>query len=425
MAYTSNTLSQLIGTVEGTWKEWLYLSTDNLSAVVASGYFSDGGKKGMGVGDVVWVVNQSTPSVTKLQVTAIGTSTVSVAGNTYSLPTTATAALADWTQGSFLADPRNLIDGGDFTTNPWQRGTSFSSISNTLTYTADRFFAVGGASSSISVSQQAQTDVASFSKSLRWGRGGGTNTAQINLGQVIETADSVRAQGQQVTLSFWAKAGAQFSAANSALTVQVISGTGTDQSASNMIAGSWTGQTNVINTTQVLTATATRYQFTGTVPAGCTQLGLQFSYSPTGTNNTTDTVDFYGVQLEIGSVASAFEHLDVQMVLEICQRYFWQINEPASAVIVGAGQVSATNTELFYLATPVQMRTAPTVTVTVGTFKVRSSTGGVVAATGLTGNATHTVNAVGLTATGTGTAGQAATLEGGGGSGVIAVNADY
>jgi hypothetical protein len=188
-----------------------------------------------------------------------------------------------------IANFRNLLDGGDFTVNPWQRGTSFSAISNTLTYTADRFFAVGGASSSISVSRQAQTDVAGFSKSLRFGRGAGTDTATINLGQVVETNDSIRAQGQTVALSFWAKAGAQFSGLNSALNVQLVSGTGTDQSASNLIAGSWTGQANIINTTQAINPAATRYTLTGTVPAGATQLGLLFSYAPTGSNNATDT----------------------------------------------------------------------------------------------------------------------------------------
>jgi hypothetical protein len=63
--------------------------------------------------------------------------------------------------------------------------------------------------------------------------------------------------------------------------------------------------------------------------------------------------------------------------------------------------------------------------VTVGSFKVNSSGGGVVAATGLTGNATHTQNAIGLNATGTGTAGQGAQLQGGGGAGFIQANADF
>src|ERR1700684_364214 len=48
-----------------------------------------------------------------------------------------------------VAHFRHLIDGGDFTVNPWQRGNSFTAIASTLTYTADRFFAVGGASSAI------------------------------------------------------------------------------------------------------------------------------------------------------------------------------------------------------------------------------------------------------------------------------------
>lgn len=320
--------------------------------------------------------------------------------------------------------PRNMIDGGDFTTNPFQRGTSFSAISNTVTYGADRFFAVGGASSSISMSQQAQTDVAGFANSLRWGRGAGTNTAQINLGQVIETKDSVRAQGQQVTLSFWAKAGAQFSAANSALTVQLQAGTGTDQSAANMIAGSWTGQTQPINTTQVLTTSAVRYTFTGTVPANATQLGVQFSYAPTGTNNTTDTVDFYGIQLEVGS-ATPFEHMDIQFVIEECQRYAWVTNEPAAGVVVGTGSLNSTTAAIIYMATPVQMRTAPTVTVTAGSFgctPAGAARSGTIAA-----GSTHTVNAItvnvsGITAS---TAGFGTPLVGGGGAGVITASADF
>jgi hypothetical protein len=322
-----------------------------------------------------------------------------------------------------VANFRNMIDGGDFSINPFQRGTSFSAIANTLTYTADRFFAVGGASSSISSSQQSQTDVAGFNKSLRFGRGSGTDTATIYLGQLLETADSIRAQGQQVTLSFWAKAGAQFSALSSALTVQVVSGTGTDQLAANLVAGSWTGQANVINASQAITTTATRYSFTGTVGAGVSQLGVLFSYAPTGTNNTTDTVDFYGIQLEIGAQASSYEHRDIQVELEICQRYFWQINEPASGVVVGAGMNTGASAQVFYLATPVQFRSAPTVTVSAGTFKTNQA--GTATATTITAGTTHTVNAISINGNSAGTAGGASLLQGGGGAGKIAASADY
>lgn len=455
MSYVKGQLSKVYDELESGITYWLYWTSDSLGAVQASGYFSDATDRRLKLGDVVDVFSgaavaaasgaalgavtfpatvgvsarfASAPQYMRMGVSAVAAATTTTPGAATVVPLEPTAA-------SMLANFRNLVDGGDFTINPWQRGTTFSAIANTLTYTADRFFAVGGASSSISVSRQAQTDVLGFTKSLRWGRGGGTNTAVINLGQVVETADTIRAQGQQCTLSFWAKAGAQFSALGAALSVLVASGTGSDEGAAGLVAASWTGYSSLVltpaqgtaaaaaNVAQPLTTAPVRYAFSFTVPATATELGVLFNYAPTGTNNTTDTVDFYGVQLEIGGL-TVFEHRDVQVELEIAQRYFYQINEPASGVIVGTGSVSASNVELFYLALPVQMRTAPTVTVTVGTFKSNSSTAGVVAATGLTGNATHTVNAVGLTSTGTGTAGQAAMLQGGGGSGVIAVSAD-
>ena len=327
---------------------------------------------------------------------------------------------------------RNLIDGGDFTVNPWQRnvaglataGVITTAITNTPTYFPDRWFGVGGASSAVQLSKVADTTIPGFAQSCKHQRQvANTNTAAISFGHVLESADSIRAQGRQITLSFWAKAGANYS--GGALTAQVISGTGTDQSAANLVAGSWTGQANIINATQALGGLFTRFQFTGTVPVGATQLGVLFTWTPTGTAGSDDSVSFHGLQLEIGTVASPFEHRDVQVELEICQRYAWLLNEPASGVVVGSGMVSATNTEIWYLALPVQMRAAPTVTTSVGTFKSNSSTGGVVAATGLTGNATHTPTVIGLTATGTGTAGQAAMLQGGGGSGYVLASADY
>lgn len=326
------------------------------------------------------------------------------------------------------ANFRNLLDGGDATTNPFQRGTSKSSISNTVTYCADRWAAVGGASSSISMSQQAQTDVAGFSDSLRWGRGGGTDTATIYLGQVIETADSVKCQGLTVAFSFWAKAGAQFSAASSLLTVQVISGTGTNDTFANMKAAAWSGQANVVNTTQAITSTATRYTFTGVVAATATQLGVLLSYAPTGTNNSTDTVDFYGLQLEIiptgTTAASPFEHRDIEVELALAQRYFFQINEPATGVVVGAGQIGSSNAEVIFIPLPVQMKSAPTVTVTAGGFKFNIA-GTATAVSGFAAGATHTVNYISVIGTTTGTSGQATLLIGSNSNGTIAASCDF
>jgi hypothetical protein len=445
MTYTTNTLSYLHGgPVEGAWKLWEYTTTDSLTAVLASGYVADATAKGMAVGDFVFVANQANPAGYILQVQSM----TAAAGNT---PGTATLAMPAGVGGSGLANFRNLIDGGDFTTNPWQRGTANvgGNIANTVTYTADRWFAVGGASSSINVSQvTGVTSVLGFSTSLQFGRtSGNANTAVINLGQVLETADSIRCQGQQVTLSFWATAGATWSPANGVLNVLLASGTGTNQSAANLVAGSWTGYSSLTLTpqqnispnsspnTSVLTPAAnigqqlttawTRYSYTAVVPAGCTQLGVLFNATPVGTAGSADNIQIMGVQLEIGGQVTNFEHRDVQVELEIAQRYCWVVNEPAAGVIVGiGGAVAAANNQVFYMATPVQMVKAPTVTVSVGTFKVAAAAAAGTA-TGLAAGTTHTPNAISIVSTVTETVGLAASLQGGGGSGTITASADF
>ena len=453
MAYSTNTLSLLANNIGGRGHVWLYETADAMSAVLASGYISDAGKKRMQAGDLVFVFSgalssliSATPSLAAAGVTSEFASGVvpvfqpcivssisafTLQGNPTQAATATLAPVSLPAPTAAYSNPRNLIDGGDFTTNPWQRGTVQSAaVTNTVAYMADRFFTVGGGSGSqINWSRQADNAVAGFSQALRWQRqAANTDVNKIYFGQVLETADSIRAQGQFLTLQMWNKCGANFLASSSSFTAQIIYGTGTDQSAASLVAGTWTGYTVAASATITPTTVdqLSTLSTAAVIPATATQVGVLFSYTPSGTAGANEYLQFKGFQLEIGPEATTFEHTDVQIVLEICQRYAYVINEPNSGVIVGTGSVSASNTELFYLALPVQMRTAPTVTVpAVGSFKVNSASGGLVAATGLTGNATHTVNAIGLTATGTGTAGQAAMLQGGGGAGQVIASADY
>jgi hypothetical protein len=330
---------------------------------------------------------------------------------------------------STLANFRNLIDGGDMTTNPAQRGTSQAAdIANVLTYGPDRFAFKGGASSTINWSIVTDTNVAGFSKSLKWQRkSGNADVAAFNLIQVVETADAVRTQGQNVVVSFWARTGANYSGGN--LTVKVITGTGTDDTANNALAGSWAGQANVVNSTQALTSTMTRYSFSGAVPAGCKQLAVQLQWTPAGTAGADDSVILNGVQLEVGSAETTFEHRDVQVELEICQRYFWQINEPAASVVLGIGQCTTTTLATIQINLPVQMRTAPSVSVTKGSIGVTVAAGTNQGLTTLAAAAAgHTVNAIGLTATASAAnlvAGNATQLIGNAGVGLVAASADY
>jgi hypothetical protein len=367
-----------------------------------------------------------------------GTYTADVNGMLYGVPATG------FDQGDLVDDGatpvitvpnanfRNLIDGGDFSVNPWQRnvpGLASSNaiatpITSTFTYFADRWGHSGGASSSITPSKQTNTTVPGFNNSLRVQRtAANADTTIISTAQVLETGDCYRLQGQTVTLSFWAASTANYS--GGALTVKVVSGTGANQSAANAISGSWSGQANVINTTVTLTSTMQRFQASGAVPAASTQLAVIFQWTPAGTAGTTDAVDFMGIQLEIGSVAGPFEYRDIQVELEICQRYAWIIAEPAAAVVVGMGACNSTTAAIIYMATPVQMRAAPTVTVSAGTF--HGAPAGVTASGTAAAGTTHTPNAItinlsSLTAT---TAGFGTPLVGGGGSGYIVASADF
>lgn len=327
------------------------------------------------------------------------------------------------------ANFRNLLDGGDATTNPWQRGTSFSSIAGSLIYTADRIFCIANAASAAQFSQSADTNVAGFADFFKWGRpSANTDTHAITIGQALETLDSIRCQSQPITLSFWAKKGANYS--GGALTVQVLySTTAGNDTAAHLAAAStnWSsgsGGGYVINATQALTTTETRYEFTGSVPAGCTQLGFLITWTPTGTAGADDNVYANGLQLEIGNGATPYEKRDVQVELEICQRYFYQISEPGSGVVVGPGMITAAAVQSYILPMPTQMRIAPTVTVSVGTFKVNLA-GTATTPTTFAAGTTHTPNYITVTSANTGqTAGQATLLQGGGGSGYIQASAD-
>ncbi len=68
MAYTSNTLSLLLGTVEGAFKLWVYTTSDAHGVYQGAGYITDAANKGMSVGDFVMVSNPSTSAENGFQV---------------------------------------------------------------------------------------------------------------------------------------------------------------------------------------------------------------------------------------------------------------------------------------------------------------------------------------------------------------------
>jgi hypothetical protein len=83
-------------------------------------------------------------------------------------------------------------------------------------------------------------------------------------------------------------------------------------------------------------------------------------------NLADDTAnDFYitGVQLEAGTTASDFEFLPVDVNLERCLRYFWQIQGVSGAnITLGMGFSNSSTNNITYLKFPTTMRTSPSVT---------------------------------------------------------------
>jgi hypothetical protein len=349
------------------------------------------------------------------------------------LPIPSLTSLLDGAQE--LAFPRNMIDGGDFGTNPWQRvstalfsaGVLATAISNTVTYGPDRWFAVGGASSSILFTQVSDTTLQGFNQSCKVSRSSGnSNTAAFNFGQVLESEDCIKAQGQTVTLSFWAKAGANYS--GGALTVALNhSTTAGNDTAAHLVAAStnWQATPTIINTTQALTTGYVRYQFTGTVPATATQLGVLFTWTPSGTASSDDSISFQGIQLEIGNGASPFEHRDVELELALAQRYCCVFTEKNGQTIA-IGAPSGANTQTYPIWLPTPMYAAPTVTVVAGGFKVIVDGGAAASATGLSNGSVHSATIINLISTVTLTAAaHSILLNGSGTTGYIIASADF
>jgi len=250
--------------------------------------------------------------------------------------------------GGGLSFRNRLLNGG---MRIVQRATSYSLTTAWAYGSVDRWAFVQ-ATSANGVANQVASGLTGFSAALKLGRNAGaTQTTAIQMAQVMESINSVPLQGQTVTLSFYTKAGANFS--GSYLTANLYSGTGTDQGVN--ILGSWTGGASVINVNQTITTSWARYTLTAIVPASVTQLAVSFSYTPTGTAGADDNVYITGVQLEQGAVATPFEVLPFSVEIALCQRYY--CFGAGGTLVFNAGAYSSCQF-------PVIMRGVPTVVCT-------------------------------------------------------------
>jgi hypothetical protein len=249
----------------------------------------------------------------------------------------------------------NAIINGAF--DIWQRGTSFSGAG--LLYSADRWTYWRDAyASGITASRQNTGDIVNLPNSkycLRIARNSGnTGTGLLYTNQPFTNDDSTIFIGQTVTLSAWARVGATFS--GSGLNMIVRSGTGTNQPVNNM-----TGAFTVAGATRGVTQTWQRITVTGTVPTNATQIGVEFSYTPTGTAGATDYFEVTNVQLEAGAVATPFKRNapSIQAELAACQRYYQKFSGSTfTSPAIGYTPTTTLVETFHWLAVP--MRVTPT-----------------------------------------------------------------
>lgn len=240
--------------------------------------------------------------------------------------------LAKWVSQNTVptAGFRNVVINGGF--DVWQRGGT-GSVSNSFGYvSADRWQIYGyGTGASATLARFAHAAGSSepyggtrFYANYSWVAGSDPTNSLCVVQTVIEDVRTV--SGQEVTVSFWANSG---SGASVGVELEQVFGTGGSPSAS--VQG--------ISKKIVLTTVPTRYTITFKLPSivGKTlgtnedsSLRLNFWTSAgTAFNGRTGigiqssgNFNLWGVQLEVGRVATPFERRPIGVELELCQRYF-------------------------------------------------------------------------------------------------------
>ena len=334
---------------------------------------------------------------------------------------------------------KNLIQNGSFVVA--QRGTSFTGLGTAAAYTLDRWKLDINGSPEARVTITQDTDVPSgqgFASSLKID----VTTAETSVaaGETFHVFQNIEAQNLQLlaystasaktmALSFWFKSPKsgthcvtidnqdsgstyirEFTVA-SADTWEKHSVTFPGDTAAGINNDNGTGLTLIFPLINGTTYQGTANTWTGS--------GTQWSTSNQQNllDNTANNIYIAGVQLEVGSVATDFEHENYGTTLAKCQRYFLALTENSDYWHAGYQNL----TSRFYapINFAVEMRAAPTATSSAASTFALNLTGGAVSgstvdASGL-GNAKRSGGIV-LTHATTGAAGDGGMLQFGSGA---------
>lgn len=309
---------------------------------------------------------------------------------------------------------KNAIVGGDFSTNLWQRGTTFTALTpTTAAYSADRWFTYSSGNTVTITKQTGASDISltdGMTASMRVSRPSGTDVTPICVGQVIPAKDAERFLGRNAVFSFYAMAPTTFSPTNDAIDVTIAYVTATDSATPNTITDSFakattTGYTAVVTKANAgaagttvasgaanmgLTQTFVRYYASGTIPTTATSVGVKICFTPAAsTGASTDWFEFGNAQLEAapatvaasgsnpgyigGLVPSGFGRRQLALETSLQQSFSYGLAEQTTVVYPGGVLCSATANALIAIGFPTQLRIIPTVTVTAGGWSIQTA----------------------------------------------------
>jgi len=242
---------------------------------------------------------------------------------------------------------RNIV-GANGGFEVWQRGAgasaSFAISANSISYTADRWYLSTNANQAMTVAAVAGIVNGSRLAAKITRNSGQTGVGVPIFGFPLDTDECAMLQGQNVALSFTAKAGANWSASGGTISVTFATGTGTPVK----FTSGYTNAFNPINgPTATLTTSATRFVFvsTGIVPTTTAQAEVILSWTPTGTAGADDSFTIDNLQLEIipstTSPIAQFENWPFERMLAACKRHYRKTFPYSVAPATAAGAPGA------------------------------------------------------------------------------------
>jgi len=260
-----------------------------------------------------------------------------------------------------------------------QRNTSFTSGSNNDdAYTLDRFYILSDGNDIIDVTQSTEvpsTALNSIALDVE------TVNKKFGIAQIIENKNCTGLIGNTVTLSFEAKVSATTKLDN--VKAAIVAWDGTADSVTTDIISAWgaedTNPTLITNATYEntpanlnVTTSWAKYSVSGTVDTSGANNVIVFIWSDVTDTTAGDFLYITNVQLEVGSTASDFEHMNITEQIQLCERYFNKSyalsvapgtsNTIEGSIAIRNGNFTDNNSPFWHVSFPTRMRTEPTVT---------------------------------------------------------------